>query len=171
MTRMKRSPQVSAATEAPADAAQESAIERIESLTEMPTRAAVVDLPSGRAVTVEGGAADRITVRNPQGLVELSIRFTAEGPVLSFAAAAIDLKSEGAIRVDCERLELRARKELTVSSEGDLRETVAGQKVSEVGGRASLEAHDVRIQARLGDVAVRANDDVRLDGERVLLNS
>ena len=43
--------------------------------------------------------------------------------------------------------------------------------MSEVGGRASLEAHDVRIQARRGDVAVKANDDVRLDGERVLLNS
>ena len=76
--------------------------------------------------------------------VELSIRFTAEGPVSSFAAAAIDLTSEGEIRVDCERLSLRARKELTVSSEGDLRETVAGQRVTEVGGRASLEAHDVR---------------------------
>ena len=168
---MKRAPHTPVEAEAPAEATQESALERIESLTEMPTRAAVVDLPSGREVTVEGGASDRITVRNPQGLVELSIRFTAEGPVLSFAAAAIDLKSEGAIRMDCERLELRARKELSVSSEGDLRETVAGQKVSEVGGRASLVAHDVRVQARRGDVAVKANDDVRLDGERVLLNS
>jgi uncharacterized protein (DUF2345 family) len=156
-------PPAAAPADAPADAAHGSALERIEALMGAPAGASVVDLPSGRAVTVEGGASDRITVRNPQGLVELSIRFTAEGPVLSFAAAAIDLTSEGEIRVDCERLSLRARKELTLTSGGDLRESVAG--------RASLEAHDVRIEARRGDVAVKANDDVRLDGERVLLNS
>ena len=172
MTTMQRTPQTVAKTpeEAAADA-YDGALERIESLTEMPARVAVVDLPSGRTLTVESGASDRITVRSPQGIVELAIRFTAEGPVLSFAAAAIEVTSKGEITLECERLNLRARKEINVTSEGDLRESVAGQRVSEVAGRASLEAHDVRISARRGDVAVKANDDVRLDGERVLLNS
>jgi hypothetical protein len=39
-----------------------------------------------------------------------------------------------------------------------------------VGGRSRLEARAVSVEARLGNVDVRANDDVALEGERILLN-
>lgn len=149
----------------------EDALERLTVLADLPPRATTIGLPSGRAVTVEGGGSERLVVRGPAGDVELAIRFTPAGPVLSFSAAAIELSSAGDIKMDCERLQVHARSEVVVASDGDLRESVAGARVSEVGGAASLDAHSVQIASRRGDVAVTANDDVRIDGERVLLNS
>lgn len=169
-----RAPAESPSADSPelaAESAVEETIERLTALAELPPRSTTVALPSGRAVTVESGAGERLYVRGPAGEVELSIRFTAQGPVLNFSAAAIDLKSEGAIRMECERLDVHARSEVAVTSDGGLRETVAGARVSEVGGKSSLVAHAVEIASRRGDVAVKANDDVRIDGERVLLNS
>ena len=149
----------------------DGALERLTALADLPARATTVDLPSGRAVTVEAGASERLLVRGPAGNVELAIRFTEQGPVLSFSAAEIDLTSAGAIRMDCERLHMHARSEVVVTSDGDLRETVAGAHVSEVAGTSTVSAHTVEITARRGDVAVKANDDVRITGERVRLNS
>lgn len=149
----------------------DGALERLAALADLPARATTVDLPSGRAVTVEAGASERLVVRGPAGNVELAIRFTEQGPVLSFQAAAIDLTTAGDIRMDCERLQVHARREVAVTSDGDLRETVAGARSVAVGGDSTLAAHSVEIASRRGDVTVKANDDVRIKGERVRLNS
>lgn len=152
------------------EAAPEGALERLAALADLPPRATTVELPSGRAVTVEAGASERLIVRGPAGAVELAIRFTEQGPVLSFSAAAIDLTSAGEIRMDCERLRVHARSEVAVTSDGDLREQIAGSRVTEVAGASTHAAHTVGITSRRGDVTVKANDDVRITGERVRLN-
>jgi hypothetical protein len=47
---------------------------------------------------------------------------------------------------------------------------VQGEHSLTVGGVARTEADTVALCARLGDVTLEANDDVRLDGERIFLN-
>ncbi len=56
-----------------------------------------VTLPSGRRVEFEApvGRSERMLVHSPSGAVELTIRFTAAGPVVELAAAALALHSEG----------------------------------------------------------------------------
>jgi len=103
-------------------------------------------LSTGHTATVAPNEPDRLTIRGPAGEVELSIRFTPEGPVLRFASAAIDLQSQGDIRIDCGRLEVRAREGIDLTTHGDLRQTA-------------------------GKVEIDATDDVDIQGRRVLLNS
>jgi hypothetical protein len=128
-------------------------------------------LASGRSVVVEEGAEDLVTVRGPEGEVELRVRFTATGPVLTFAAAAIDLKTEGRIDLDCGRLRVRSEHGIEMRSGGDLVQNVEGHHVLRADGGSTVEAHTVEIRARAGDVKLHANDDARIEGERVLLNS
>ena len=168
-----------------------------------PAPAATLRLSSGRRAEFrrESGE-DLLTVSSPDGRVELAIRFTAAGPVLSFESAALSLKSAGEIAVECERFRVDASQALDLRSGGDLRTEAAGETLLRSGGdlrttaagetelrsggdlrahasgaaelraeeTARLEGRAVEVTSRRGNVDLKANDDVRLRGERVKLN-
>lgn len=151
-----------AALHAPAlHAADESApsalLDSIVEATPQPTHPAPrLALPSGRAVEARAdGAGERVTVRSATGEVELEVSFTERGPVLRFRAADLELASAGDVRIDCDRFLVRA----------------ASGIVQETGGDLQLTGRSARIEAERGDVEIEANDDVKLLGERIKLNS
>lgn len=117
------------------------------------------------ALDTEGGT---ITVSAPGGVCLLKVALTAEGPVLQFESAAIEMAaSRVAIKTD--RFELAAR-EARVAIAGDLHEQVGGDVARLAGGTSSLSGRDVHIDAPIGEVRVHASDDVDVRGERVRLN-
>ncbi len=123
------------------------AVESATSIEELPLATREVALPSGRAVEIstEGGA-ERLRVRGRGGHVELTVVLTDAGPRLVFESAEVEIKSAGAVSIDCERFAVNARSE------------------------ASIRSEEVRVEATLGSVAVLANDVVSLDGEEVRMN-
>lgn len=122
-----------------------------------------VCLSSGRrAVFTDRAKEEQLVVTSPNGRVELSVRFGESGPILSFGAAGIRLESSSEIAVRCSAFRVEAVDEIRFSTDGDI--------VQEIAGKASLEAHTVDVRSRRGNVNVKANDDVRLLGERVKLN-
>jgi hypothetical protein len=91
------------------------------------------------------GAALRI--QHPeQGVMTVEITITARGPVIRTTAAALEIEAADEIVARCERFTVEAR------------ETV------------SLRGRSVEVEATGGDVRLRANDDVQVLGEQVLLN-
>lgn len=160
-----RPPAPSPAAPEPAPAAQESpesAADRLARLVD-PTPAPALSLATGHTAAVHPSEPDRLVVRGPAGEVQLSIRFTPEGPVLSFSAAAIDLRSAGAVTVDCARFDVRAREGVEVCTGGDLTQSAAGT--------VTVDAQQVAVQAHNGEIALDATGDVDVHGARVLLNS
>ena len=107
------------------------------------------------------GREDVVRLRTSQRVL-VTIRVTAEGPVVEVEGAALAIRTTGELAVDAERLALHGRSGVSITSGGDV--------VLETAGRLSTTARSQRIEATLGDVRVEANDDVRLDGERVLVN-
>lgn len=104
-----------------------------------------------------------ITLRSASSAVLLSfeVAITPAGAVVRGKAAALEIDaSRVATRCDeflvdaRERIELRSRGTITQSAEGTVRVT---------GG-------DMEVDASVGGVRVRANDDVQLLGEQILLN-
>lgn len=90
----------------------------------------------------------------PGGAQRLEIAVTADGPVLRLHSG-LKIELAGELAIDAARIALHGREGLTLTSGGDARIVAAGDLVA---------------RAELGDVSVRANDDVRLDGERVRMN-
>ncbi len=114
-----------------------------------------VVLPSGRAIEVQSAAdADVLRFRAPTGECVLTIHLTDAGPV---------------VRLD--GFQLRAAGGANIDIGGDLRERVGGTAHRTTLGDTFVEAQHVRLEARPGGIELRANDDVRVTGERVLLNS
>jgi hypothetical protein len=153
------------------DAEADDAAARVASMVEPPRARERLALATGHTASVEADDPSRLTIRSPEGQVEMSIRFTPEGPVLTFAQAAIDLHSAGDLRVACGRLEVAARDGIDLRTPGDLVQTAGGQCTIRSERRTSVEGREVGVAAHAGDVAVDATGDVDVHGSRVLLNS
>ncbi|HNN94723.1 MAG TPA: hypothetical protein PKI03_20745 [Pseudomonadota bacterium] len=125
---------------------------------------------SGRTVLLEAGQEERLIVSNPEGALELTIRFTPEGPVLSFTAKAIGLENSGIIKMSSESLHIQTRKHLTMDIGGSLQQTVGQQISTHAQGPLLMESRRTEIKTALGDISLEANDDVRIQGERIRMN-
>jgi uncharacterized protein (DUF2345 family) len=136
-----------------------------------PLQSADVTLASGRRYALEAGdGADRLTIRSRSGDVVLRIEVSDRGPVLSFAAAEIDIAAAGRLRLAAERVDVEATSDMTLSAGGSITERAARDHHVQSGANARLEAAAVEMQASSGGVGVRAMRAIRLDGEHIGLN-
>jgi hypothetical protein len=122
----------------------------------------LVELAGGQRLLVERGAQnDFVTLVAPTGQVTLSIRITPAGPILQ-CQGGLKVEATGPLELAGRSVAIRGLEGVTIESGGDAQIDVAGD--------LSTTARIQHIQARLGNVNVKANDDVRLRGERIRLN-
>jgi hypothetical protein len=113
----------------------------------VPFEAREVALHHGRRLSVTAaGADDLVEIRGQGGVVELRIRFTAEGPVLQLEGVRLSLKAADAVDVECATFNVRAREAVELCSDGE-----------------------VRVHGDTG-VRVEASGDVRVSGKLIHLN-
>jgi hypothetical protein len=92
----------------------------------------------------------------------LTISVSAAGIAVRVTGATVTIEATDLLKLEAKRLVLCALKELSIECAGDLRLQAAGD--------FSVTATEQVITATRGDVRVVANDDVRLNGERVMMN-
>jgi hypothetical protein len=118
----------------------------------------------GFELALESGAAqEKLQLRAPGGEMCLEIRLARHGVEVSIAAAEIALSTKSSLRVDCQSIAFNAQEDIAISSQGSLRLASAKQ--------LSIESRSVAVASTLGDLSLCANDDVRIEGERIRLNS
>ncbi|MEZ4296784.1 MAG: hypothetical protein R3B70_17590 [Polyangiaceae bacterium] len=119
-------------------------------------RPAVVRLASGHSVAVvHAGAEERVEVRASTGELVVALRLTEDGPVFSLSGASFEIAGAKKVSLSADTIHMKARRDLTV----------------EAGSTLRASGRDVEVQAHPGQVAITANDDVDITGERVRLNS
>lgn len=111
-----------------------------------------ISLPSGRTISIDE-STETVRFRAPSGACVLMVHMTDRGPVLAFAGAEIEIAADK-LSLRAEQLSIAAG-QLSIETREDLR-MVAGR--------------DLAVEARAGGVAIDANDDVEVRGERVRLN-
>jgi hypothetical protein len=103
-------------------------------------------LPSGRSVVVKvAGDCEQLEIRDPDGLVEVSVSLTADGPVVRVRGGRLELDAADTVAVRCRRFEVQSDERTELSSAGDLLMT----------GR---------------ELKVRTNEDIHLNGNVIRLN-
>jgi hypothetical protein len=129
-----------------------------------------ISLSDGRSLAI--AEDDRsLRIADQDGAIELEIELRETGPVVRVRAAALQVETAGNLSVGCERLELRARAGIKMISDGDLKTSAAGDLDFRAGRHAHWEGKSVRVRANRGEAQLEATDDIRVDGERILLNS
>lgn len=125
-------------------------------------------LGHGRTLVVD---EQLLSITDANGVLELAIELRADGPLVRVRAAQLRVETDGDITLGCQRFAVDARDGIRLTTDGDLSSSVAGDIACRAGGLAHWEGRDVRVRARRGETQIEAHDDVRIDGERVLLNS
>jgi hypothetical protein len=122
-----------------------------------------LELVADQRLVVERNAESsllRIIGRN--GKVSLAIHVTEEGPVVRLEGSAIEVEAQGHLSLNAERVAIHGRKSLSLTSDGN----VSLDTPADI--HSDARAH--KITARLGNVDIKANDDVTMDGERIRMN-
>jgi hypothetical protein len=125
-------------------------------------RTTTLDLPGRQRLLVEREPdASVLRIFGSDGRVTLSIEVTESGPVLCFEGG-LEVRASGALDFAAQRVAIRGREGVRIESGGDAHIRAEGDLHS--------EARVQNVRARLGNVNVKANDDVKLRGERIRLN-
>lgn len=131
--------------------------ETIEKLAAPPGPPVVIRLGQGRSVEVrpDGDAATlRIRAEGDRQL-QIEVRFEASGPVLRVQAPQLQVETPRAVSFACETFKVDASQQIDLRS----------------GGHARVDAQQVDVEASPGAIRMKANDEVQLLGEMILLNS
>ena len=129
-----------------------------------PSGVQTIPVGHGHVLELEQGPGDNVLrILTPDGKAGLSITIGPDGIRVDVRGGDLSLHAEGALSIDADRLALRGRSGVSIESDGDASLKVAGDLHS--------EARIQNIRARLGNVNVQANDDVKLNGERIRLNT
>ena len=114
---------------------------------------------------------DEVRIVAPNGMLCLKIHMEQDGPRIEVAGQDLRVRAEGDLHFDCARFEVNASSDVSLSSGGDITQKARGDLNLTAQGDLKSAAFAQEIRATRGDVHVVANDDIRIDGERVRLNS
>jgi hypothetical protein len=132
----------------------------------------------GRSLALRDGGRVRLSkepegetlkVVSAGGEVRLEVLLTPSGAILRFAGPRVAIEAEGELALRCTRFVVQAES-IALGASGDVALTAGSGLDLRAGHDAAVSAQAVRVEARRGDLALAANDDVTLNGERVLLN-
>ncbi|QEF98453.1 hypothetical protein Mal15_25050 [Stieleria maiorica] len=125
--------------------------------------ATIVPLRHGQSLRLQDdGQRQSVHLMSVDGKCRLEIQITESGPVLMLNGAGLQVSVDGPLAFDAGKVSIHARDSMALSTDGDL-SLKSGGEMHSVGRSQSIESE-------LGDVNVKANDDVRLNGERVRVN-
>ncbi len=130
-----------------------------------------MDESTGTAIALVGGQRLVVEQQNASNVLKLiaadgrlclSIRITPDGPILMCEGGNLAIESTGVLSLAAERVAIHAREGMSLTTDGDMYFKSEGDSHS--------EARTQHVTACLGNVNLKANDDIRLNGERVMVN-
>lgn len=105
----------------------------------------------------------RVALRDPQGRsLSLEISFSEDGPKVKVQATQLEAYGMERVRFDCQDFQVQASRSICLRSEHSYR--------CESKGRASHCARSVSVRATHGAIVAKANDEVQLMGDLILMN-
>lgn len=139
--------------------------ETVEETAPPPAPPVVIPLGNGRSLEVrpdQDAATLQIRAEGDRQL-QIEVRFEASGPVLRVQAPQLQVETPRAVSFACETFNVDASRGIDLRSGGDITQAAAGH--------ARVDAQQVDVEASPGAIRMKANDEVQLLGEMILLNS
>ena len=103
-----------------------------------------------------------LNIVGADGQVSLSIHVTEDGPVMRIRGNTLTIQTEGNLSIDAKKVSIHSREGTSLTTGGNFEI----QAVGDIHSKARIQT----ITADLGNVDIKANDDVKMEGERIRLN-
>lgn len=131
----------------------------------------IVNFRSGYTIDINNGESGEIYLRAPDGTMCVSIEVTEKGPLIKLSGVDLSICAQNRIDMNCRDLNVNAENGIMMRTQGIIRldsdHEINVNAKERITTKASIQEHT----SAVGDYQVKANDDVRLDGERIRLNS
>ena len=119
---------------------------------------------------VHDSDAHTLNIIGEKGETHVCIHYLPNG-MLEISSKRIQIVAEEQLKFSAPHVDIHADKNLTLSSNGYMSTSIGQDALVEVKGQHIHKAHTQLLKSTHGNVEVRANDDVKIDGERIKLNS
>jgi uncharacterized protein (DUF2345 family) len=124
---------------------------------------------SGNILVIDK-VADEIKLLGKDQELQLVISIKKEGLIVNVNASQLNINSTDELNLSSKKINIEASEQINIKSEGNLVQQIAKDCLTETAGTNKNIARVQKLTATLGNVEIKANDDLRLDGEKVLLN-
>ena len=128
-----------------------------------------IKFPAGNTLIVDKLSGELKLLGKHQTL-QLVIRIKNEGLEVDINASQLNIHAAEELTLSSKKVNIAASEQLNIETPGNLVMEIGKDCLTQVAGTNKNIAQTQRIVADLGNVELKANDDIRLDGERVLLN-
>lgn len=141
----------------------------LERVTEKSREKTILKMDFGNILIVNTEKQEIKLVDNNK-TTQLIISVKEKGLSLAINAFEINIHATDELNFSSKTIKMSASEKIEIKTDGDLEFKIEKDCNSEIGGASQSNAKTQLIRANLGNVEMKANDDVRLDGERVLFN-
>jgi len=136
-------------------------------------------LRKGHSLTIlDKNQSDVIQVRNAKGIVLFTIEVNEQGTNLNINAENINIKATNNLNIkatnnlniEAKTVSIESKDNTKITTNADFKQFTKGDAIFLTEGEKIDTAKSQTIKSELGNVDLKANDDVTLKGERVKLN-
>ena len=113
---------------------------------------------------------DRVDLLNNEGVNCLNIESTESRLIVNINGLEINISSLKSIKLEADFISLNSRSEIEMYAETRIVNTCNGNVENKISGSFIQTASENKITSDLGDILLKANDNVVMLGEKVLLN-
>ncbi len=113
---------------------------------------------------------EEIQLVDNNNVVHMVITFTSNGLELTVNATNLKINVSEKLNLSGEEINIHASKKLSFVSDGNLISEVNDNMITNVRGDNESTARIQKVTSTLGNIEMKANDNVKVEGERVLLN-
>ncbi len=124
---------------------------------------------SGNVIVVDK-TNETIKMLDKDQQLQLLIVIRQDGVSVSINAEEINLNATEQLNLSAKKVNIVSSEQMNIRSAGNFVQEITKDALTEVGGTNKSVARIQKITASLGNVELKANDDVKLDGESVKLN-
>lgn len=128
-----------------------------------------IEFESGSSLIVDHENGE-LKILNKNKVIQLVISVRNDELILNLNAVKLNINASDELNFTGRKINIDATEQINIKTAGNMIQEITKDSLMEVGGTNKMIAQIQKITANLGNVELKANDDVRLDGERVKLN-
>src|SRR5688500_5074824 len=143
--------------------------EQVKNNIEKRVEPAFVKFTTGTVVIIDKEMGE-LTLLDKSQTVQLIISVKDDTLIFNINSLVLNINATNELNLSAKKISIHAEDQLKMKTGGNLIQEIAKDSLTEIGGTNKIIAQIQKITANLGNVELKANDDVRLDGERIKLN-
>jgi hypothetical protein len=143
--------------------------QEVDNYKERPVEITSIKFNSGNTLLIDREKGE-LTLLGKSQNIQMVISMSDDSLVVNLNARQLNIHASDELNFSAKKINIDAEEQLSIKTGGDLIQRVGHNSVTEVKGVNKTVAQIQKMAASLGNVEIKANDDVRLDGERVLFN-